>query len=66
MQVGQEIWLPQWLYDGLPRAAVVLAVLGMIFGPIDMVTWSMFVLAGCYGTAVLVSRSLTRGGDYGE
>lgn len=64
MQIEQEIWLPQWLEDGLSKSAVVLAAIVLIFGPHDMVSVGMATAAGVYGVADLATRRIVNQGGH--
>jgi len=54
----KEIWIPNWLYNGLPRSAVLCGGFGMIAcsGVCPLMVLALAVFA--YGFAILSIRSI--------
>lgn len=57
----QSIWIPKWLYKGLPWASVAVGGLGLWLGGFGFVMMCVsFIVAG-YGAVVLAERSTYMG-----
>ncbi len=57
----KRIWIPQWLYQGLPWAAVIIGCVGVLSATAGWALIAMSMAVGGYGAAILVQRATYSG-----
>lgn len=61
----KRIWIPEWLYNGLPWGALIVGSAGVWASGTSFSWWAVSALSTFYGAWVLAVRVCWRGGYHG-